>query len=87
MRVEEFVTAEETMPEAAYRYLEEEVLTEASTDLIIDALDRLIGKSRLRFIPFLSGALLKWADSLLPEKLLEMIREHMVEEGMLDPRP
>ncbi len=86
MRVEEFVKADETMPEAVYRFVEEEVLTEESTDLILDLIMGVLGKSKLRFIPFLSGALRKWVDGMLPEKLLEVLRNLMDRKGLLSAR-
>ncbi len=86
MKVEDFVQAEETMPEAVYRFLEEKVLTEESTDFVIELVRKAIGKSKLRFVPFLSGIVLKYVDNLLPGKLLEIIRNLMDKQGLLSAR-
>ena len=84
--VEEFVRPKETMAEAVYRFLEEEVLTETNTDFAITwASERMKGIKLLGILPLPTAIVAKVLDHLLPERALAMLRELMVRKGMLLP--
>lgn len=102
MRASDFIKPGETIDDViirylrdhdatpAYLYLEGKVLTEENTDLALDWAERKLSGFRVKVwklsLPVPVGVARRVLDSMLPEKLLEMIAEVMIRRGMLSDR-
>jgi len=87
MLVRDFARQDEPMAEAVLRFLEEQVLTEKRTDFAIAwAKQKLRGLRIFGIFPAPLGLVGRWLDHMLPERALDMIRDMMVDKGLVDPR-
>ena len=86
MRATDYIREGETIAETVYRFLEDQILTEENTDFLIEFLAEKLKGKKLWIFPFPVLLVKKTLDSLLPEKLLEAIRNTMVAKGMISER-
>lgn len=79
LKVSEFAKDDEPMAIAAYRFLRDKILTETTTDF---AMDFLLSKIKVKYVPFGNWMVRKVIDPMLPEKLLELIYQLILKTGM-----
>lgn len=79
LKVSDFAGADEPMAIAAYRFLAERIFTEESTDF---AMEFLLSKVKIKYVPFGNWLVKKILDPLLPEKILELIKSLILRTGL-----
>lgn len=86
MRARDYIQGDESMAEAAYRFLAEHVLTEPRTDFAIEWAKAKAKGLKVWIFPVPVGLIGRVLDRMLPEKALELIRDFMVDKGLLSER-
>jgi len=80
LKVSDFASPDEPMAIASYRLCRDKLITEATTDFLIDLFKN---RLKLKWLPFVGDKLIAgMLDKFLPEGLLDILKQIILKTGL-----